>query len=195
MGHSRLFHQVVYVRCLPHFTSDFTDFEIFYSKTMTAEAVATLPPAAKKAPAAPKPVKSAVKTKRIVSHPPYPAMIIEAIQTMKDRNGSSRPAILKFIVANNKVDANLAQGRVRQFIKKLVDAKKIVPGSSVPGRKGSGCFKVTAAEKKPVMKKVKKPVVKKAPKKKIAAIKKKSSAQKKTAPKKSAAKKTPAKKP
>merc|ERR1712131_505486 len=171
----RAFH----VKSFPHITFDFTDFEIFYSKIMTAEAVATLPPAAKKAPAAPKPVKSAVKTKKIVNHPPYPAMIIEAIKTMKDRNGSSRLAILKFIVANNKVDANRAHGRVRQFIKKLVDAKKIVPGSSVPGRKGSGCFKVTTAEKKPVMKKVKKPVVKKAPKK-TAASKKKTPAIKKS---------------
>merc|ERR1712142_641225 len=139
------------------------------SSTMTSEEVATAPSTAKKAPAAPKAVKSAVKTKRIAEHPPYPAMIIEAIQTMKDRNGSSRPAILKYIVANNKVDANRAQDRVRQFIKK------------------------------PVMKKmVKKPVAKKAPKKTAASKKtaatKKSSVQKKTAPKKSAAKKTPAKK-
>merc|ERR1712142_112432 len=169
------------------------------SSTMTSEEVATAPSTAKKAPAAPKAVKSAVKTKRIAEHPPYPAMIIEAIQTMKDRNGSSRPAILKYIVANNKVDANRAQDRVRQFIKKLVAAKKIVPGSSVPGRKGSGCFKVVSVEKKPVMKKmVKKPVAKKVPKKTAASKKtaatKKSSVQKKTAPKKSAAKKTPAKK-
>ena len=57
---------------------------------MTAEA------AAKKAPA---------KPKKPAEHPTYAVMIGAAIAALKDRTGSSRQAILKYICANYKVDA------------------------------------------------------------------------------------------
>merc|ERR1711962_153630 len=83
--------------------------------------------------------------KRVTEHPPYSAMIIEAIQSMNEKKGSSRPAILKYIVANHKVDPATIANRVRQNIRKLSEAKKIVAGSNVAGRKGAGSFKVAAA--------------------------------------------------
>merc|ERR1711962_1253610 len=86
--------------------------------------------------------------KRVTEHPPYSAMIIEAIQSMNEKKGSSRPAILKYIVANNKVDPATIANRVRQNIRKLSEAKKIVAGSNVAGRKGAGSFKGAAAPEK-----------------------------------------------
>jgi len=65
------------------------------------------------ADAAPAPVK-VVKAKKVAkpaAHPPFKAMILAAIPALKERGGSSRQAILKYVVANNKVDA--AKARLR----------------------------------------------------------------------------------
>merc|ERR1711973_461390 len=116
-----------------------------------------------------------------------------AIKALKERNGSSRQAILKYIVANYKVgDAAKAQVRVRLALKKMAAAKKVVAGGAA-GKKGAGCFKL--AEKPKVEKKkkaVKKPKAKKAAKKPKKAVKKPAA---KKAAKKPAAKKPAAKKP
>merc|ERR1712106_841621 len=89
---------------------------------------------------------------------------------LKERGGSSRPAILKYILANNKIaDAAKAQKSAKLAIRKLVAAKKLVPVK--------GSFKLAKEEPKPKKKVVKKPkkVVKKKPKK---VVKKKVSAKK-----------------
>ena len=59
------------------------------------------------APAVPA-VKKATKPKVAAAHPPYATMIAAAIKGLGDKKGSSRQAILKFVVANNKVDADKA---------------------------------------------------------------------------------------
>jgi hypothetical protein len=51
------------------------------------------------AAAAPK-VKKATKPKAPAAHPKYSVMIAAAITALKDRTGSSRPAILKYVCAN-----------------------------------------------------------------------------------------------
>merc|ERR1712130_306970 len=124
------------------------------------------------------------------AHPPYASMITAAIKALGDKKGSSRQAILKYVVANNKVDAAKAAVRVRLALKKMITAKKVVAAAAA-GKKGAGSFKLPAKEpkakkakkqkaKKPKKaKKVKKPAAKKA-KKKPAAKK----ATKKAAPKK-----------
>merc|ERR1711962_1206582 len=132
------------------------------------------------AAAAPK-AKKAAKPKVPAAHGPYATMIGAAIKALKERNGSSRQAILKYVCANYKVDAAKAQVRVRLALKKMAAAKKVVAGGAA-GKKGAGCFKLPAvvkAEKK-------KPVTKKPKAKKVA---------KKPAAKKPAAKKPAAKKP
>ena len=53
--------------------------------------------------AAPKATK-ANKVAKPADHPKYSVMIAIVITTLKNRNGSSGAAILKYIVANNKVD-------------------------------------------------------------------------------------------
>merc|ERR1712039_888880 len=125
------------------------------------------------------------------AHPKYSVMIAAAITALKDRTGSSRAAILKHIVANNKVDAAKAATQVRVALK-MASAKG----------KNAGSYKLVKVEKPKKVKKVKKPAAKKAAKKpaakkvakKPAAKKAKKPAAKKAAPKKKpAAKKAPKK--
>merc|ERR1712059_170046 len=143
--------------------------------------------------------KKAAKPKKPAAHPPYASMITAAIKKLGDKKGSSRQAILKYIIANNKVDAAKAGVRVKLALKKMVDAKKIVAAASA-GKKGAGSFKLPKKEpkaKKPKAKKAKKPKAKKAkkPKAKKAAKKPAAKAAKPKATKKPAAKKPAAKKP
>ena len=149
---------------------------------------------------APKVVK-ATKPKVPAAHPKYSAMIAAAIGALKSRTGSSRQAILKYIVANYKVDAAKAAVQVRLALKRgvIAGAIKLAKESG----KGAGCYKVVKVEKPKKVKKVKKPAAKKPKAKKAAkkpAAKKaaKKPAAKKAAKKpaaKKAAKKPAAKKP
>merc|ERR1711977_455053 len=118
----------------------------------------------------------AKKVAKPAAHPPFKAMILTAIKALKERGGSSRQAILKYVVANNKVDAAKAAGPI-------VKAKA--------AGKGAGKFKAGKVEKPKKVKKVKKPKAKKPKKVKKA---KKPAAKKAKKPAKKAAKK-PAKKP
>merc|ERR1711937_540883 len=132
--------------------------------------------------AAPK-AKKAAKPKVPPAHPPYATMIAAAIKGLGDKKGSSRQAILKYVVANNKVDAAKAAVRVRLALKKMIAA-------AAAGKKGAGSFKLPAKE--PKAKKARKPKAKKP--KKAKKVKKPKKAAKKPAAKKPAAKKA-AKKP
>merc|ERR1719168_535309 len=105
--------------------------------------------------AAPK-AKKAAKAKAPAAHPPYAAMIAAAIKGLGDKKGSSRQAILKYIVANYKVDAGKAAVRVRLALKKMIAAKKVVAAAAA-GKKG----KKPKAKKPKKVKKVKKPAAKK----------------------------------
>merc|ERR1712233_30866 len=133
-------------------------------------------------------VPKAKKAAKAAAHPPYATMITAAIKGLGDKKGSSRQAILKYVVANNKVDAAKAAVRVRLTLKKMIAAKKVVAAAAA-GKKGAGSFKLPAKE--PKAKKAKKPKAKK-PKK---AKKVKKPAAKKAKKPKKAAKKPAAKKP
>merc|ERR1739842_166967 len=113
------------------------------------------------------------------------------IKGLKERSGSSRQAILKHVVANNKVDAAKAAVQVRLALKRGL-AKGTLKKARASG-KGAGKYRLVAVKaKKPKKKKAKKP---KKPKKKKAAKKPKAKKPKaKKASKKPAAKKA-AKKP
>merc|ERR1711870_192162 len=134
------------------------------------------------------PAKKAAKPKAPAAHPKYSVMIAAAITSLKDRTGSSRQAILKYICANYKVDAAKAAVQVRLALKRGV-AKGALKMARASG-KGAGSNKVVKAEKP---KKAKKPAKKAAKKPKKAA---KKPAAKKAAkkPAKKAAKKPAAKK-
>ena len=132
--------------------------------------------AAKKAKAAPK------------EHPTYQAMVAAAVGALKERTGSSRHAIKKYVKGNYQVKDN-ADIHINKALKALLAKEAIV--------QAKGCFKLAKKAKEPAKKKpaaAKKPKaaeakksVKKTPAKKAAAKKAKS-------PKK-AAKKPAAKKP
>merc|ERR1719422_2609458 len=133
--------------------------------------------------AAPKAVK-AKKPKAPAAHPKYSVMIAAAIKALKDRTGSSRQAIAKYICANYKVDAAKAGVPLRLALKKGVAAGTLKMGGAA-GKKGAGCFKIGEKAKVEKKKKPKKVVKKKKPAAKKAA--------KKPAAKKPAAKKPAAK--
>merc|ERR1712061_331524 len=88
------------------------------------------------------------KAKVPAAHPPYASMITAAIKALGDKKGSSRQAILKYVVANNKVDAAKAAIRVRIALKKMIESKKVVAAAAA-GKRGASSFKLAAAEKKP----------------------------------------------
>ncbi|GER44338.1 histone H1 [Striga asiatica] len=74
------------------------------------------------------------------SHPPYFHMISEAIITMKDRTGSSQPAIAKF------VEDNYSKSLPTNFRKILsVQLKRLVRSEKISKVKGS--YKIPAAAK------------------------------------------------
>ncbi|CAK8676382.1 unnamed protein product [Clavelina lepadiformis] len=126
--------------------------------------------------------KTAKKASAPSAHPTYQEMISKAIATGKERGGSSRQAIIKYIKANYKVGDN-AEKQVRLQLPKLV-LKGVL--SRPKGKGASGSFKLVPVEKK------KKPkVVKKKPavtKPKVSKKTTASSAAKKPAAKKAAAK-------
>merc|ERR1712135_52665 len=146
------------------------------------------------------PAKKASKPKAPAAHPKYSVMIAAAITSLKDRTGSSRQAILKYICANYKVDAAKAAVQVRLALKRGV-AKGALKMARASG-KGAGSYKVVKAEKpkkakakKPKkVKKTKKPAAKKAKKPKKAAKKPAKKPAAKKAAKKPAAKKAAPKK-
>ena len=157
-----------------------------------------------------KKVSKAKKPAKPAEHPNYNDMIKAAILALKDRTGSSRQAIVKYIKANYKVGEN-AGVHVKTALKRMLTAKLLV---QTKGAGASGSFKLSetakkvpkpkkkVVKKKPAAKKPKKkPAAKKAQKpaakmaKKPAAKKAKKPATKKPAAKKPAAKKPAAKKP
>lgn len=127
---------------------------------------------------------AAKKVAKPAAHPAFSDMIKAAIKALKERNGSSRQAIIKYIQSNYKVGSN-TEVMVKRSLKNMVKNAKLV---QTKGAGASGSFKLPAKAEEP---KKKKPVAKKAaaPKKKPAAAKKPKSA----TPKKSkAAKSKPA---
>ena len=161
-----------------------------------------------------KKVSKAKKPAKPAEHPKYNDMIKAAILALKDRTGSSRQAIVKYIKANYKVGEN-AGVHVKTALKRMLTAKLLV---QTKGAGASGSFKLSETakkvpkpkkkvvkkvvkkkpaakkpKKKPAAKKAKKPAAKK--EKKPAAKKAKKPATKKPAAKKPAAKKPAAKKP
>merc|ERR1719414_474073 len=154
------------------------------------------------ADAAPVKAVKAKKPKAPAAHPKYSVMIAAAIGALKDRTGSSRQAILKYVCANYKVDAAKAGQHLRLALKAGI--KKGSLKMAKESGKGAGKFKLVKVEKpkkakkpaakKPAAKKAKKPAAKKAKAAKKPAAKKEKKAAKPKAAKKPAAKKA-AKKP
>merc|ERR1712158_16800 len=95
--------------------------------------------------------KKPAKAKTAPSHPTYSVMITAAVGALKDRTGSSRQAILKYICANYKVDDKKAATQLRLSLKRGVAAGSLKMAKEKG--KGAGCYKLPDKEKKAVTKK------------------------------------------
>ena len=122
-----------------------------------------------------------MSTKKSSDHPTYAQMISAAILTLKDRTGSSRQAIAKYVCANYKVDADKAALHLRKALKKGLEDG--VFKTARQSGKGAGSFKLVEKKKKPAAKKAK-------PSTKKSTVKKAKSSAKKKPVKKIAAKKS-----
>jgi len=130
--------------------------------------------------------------KKVAEHPTYAVMVSAAIASMKERKGSSKQAIAKYICANYKVGPKY-NGPLKMALRKGVEAKPLV---QVKGTGASGSFKLAKVEKPAVKKPApKKPAAKKPAAKKTAAKKPAAKKSPKKTVKKAPAKKAPAKKP
>merc|ERR1712133_244561 len=114
-----------------------------------AQAEAADAPAAEEAPKAKatKKTKSNVKGKDGSSgKPKYKDMVMDAIITQKERSGSSLSAIKNHLGSKYKVDVDKKAGVLNSVLRKMREEGVLVAGAQ-PGRKGAGCFKVSAEEK------------------------------------------------
>ena len=119
--------------------------------------------------------RSKMSAAKAPDHPPYLEMIRNAIADLKERGGSSRQAIEKYVRANFgiELDNKTNNARLKLALKKGVEKKKLI---QVKGSGASGSFKNAPEEKKKKEKpKPKKPAAKpKKPKAKEAKSKGKS---------------------
>merc|ERR1719234_2371825 len=96
-----------------------------------------------KAPNIKKKSKPAVQNKGGVA---MREMVVDAIVTQKERLGSSLSAIKNHLSSKYKIDVNQKAGALNRVLKKMREAGVLVPGAPA-GRKGSGCYKLSAEEK------------------------------------------------
>ena len=89
--------------------------------------------------------KKITKPKKPAEHPTYADMIAAAIAALKDRKGSSRQAILKYVCANYKVDPAKAGTHLRLALKAGI--KKGSLKMAKESGKGAGKFKLVKVEK------------------------------------------------
>jgi histone H1/5 len=89
------------------------------------------------------------------SHPSFFEMISEALKSLNERNGSSRQALLKFIISNYKVDGKTGNQHLKLALKNAVKAGTL---KQMKGIGASGSFKLvnTSVAKKVLAAKKKK---------------------------------------
>jgi len=105
-------------------------------------------PKTPKTPRAPK-EKKAVK---LPTHPAWAIMMTRAVEALHEKGGSSISAIKKWILANNKVEADKLTPHLRRGLKAAIKSGKLVQAK---GKGLTGSFKLAAKPK--AVKAVKKP--------------------------------------
>lgn len=100
---------------------------------------------------------TAKKTTKVpASHPPVAVMVTEAITALKERNGSSLPAIKKYVAGHFACDVDKLAPFIRKFLKKGVEEGKL--------KQIKASYKLDKTKvQKPKKKPTKKPAAKKAP--------------------------------
>ena len=84
-----------------------------------------------------------LKKVKASNHPKYSVMIESAIKALKERNGSSRQAILKYVTANYSLEPKKAAIQLRLALKRAV-ATGSLKMAKLSG-KGAGCYKLNSA--------------------------------------------------
>lgn len=142
------------------------------------------------APSSSKSKKTAAKPKKASDHPKFSVMIAAALNSLKERSGSSRQAILKYIQANYKVDVKTANNHLKLALKAGIKNGTLKQSK---GNGASGSFKLSDDKKEKAKKDktTKKSTKPKAPKNPKAAGTKSKKVTKK--PKEAKPKKTPTK--
>jgi hypothetical protein len=93
---------------------------------------------------APKKTKSAAKKPRNKPvHPRTSEMVWNAINSLKERGGSSLQAIKKHIAANYKVDSEKLSPFIKKYLKNAVASGELL---QTKGKGASGSFKLAAAK-------------------------------------------------
>nr|AKV16246.1 putative histone protein [Pectinaria gouldii] len=132
-----------------------------------------------------KKVAAAAKPKKVSTHPKYSEMVRAAIEALKERGGSSRQAILRYIVLNYKVgeDERVVNQHLKVALRTGVKSEMLKQSK---GSGASGSFKLgDAAKKKTAVKpKPKKTAAADKPKKSPKKVKKADGEKKKSSPKK-----------
>jgi histone H1/5 len=97
----------------------------------------------------------------VASHPTYREMILEAIKKLAQRKGSSRQAIVKYVVASYTIEEKAANQHTKVALKAGVQQGWLKQAKGVGA---SGSFRVGEAAKSPVPKRVVKKKAATAPK-------------------------------
>ncbi|XP_064595764.1 histone H1-delta-like [Liolophura sinensis] len=114
-------------------------------------------------------VKKTTKPKKPAEHPKYSEMVVAALKDLKERGGSSRSKILKYIVTNYKVgDEKTVNTHLKLALKSGVQSGML---KQTKGTGATGSFKLGEAAKKAPTK-PKKPATKKPATKKTKSPKK-----------------------
>lgn len=85
-----------------------------------------------------------------LAHPSTAVMVTTAIKSLKDRKGSTLPAIKKYLAINYQVDSAKFAPYIRRYLKSAVAKGELIQSN---GTGATGNFKLPTAEKKPVVKK------------------------------------------
>lgn len=97
------------------------------------------------------------RPRKVAVHPKYAEMVQTAITSLKERGGSSRQAILKYIIKNFTVghDENLVNSHVKKALKAGIDNNSL---KQAKGTGASGSFRLGEVKKAaPKAKKIEKP--------------------------------------
>ena len=113
--------------------------DIAVQPAAVAPAAAT-PSKKAKAPKSAAPPKPRVKP----NHPPTAEMVNSAIQSLKERNGSSLQAIKKYLSSNYKIDADKLGPFIKKYLKSSVTNGNLL---QTKGKGASGSFKLAAVAK------------------------------------------------
>lgn len=105
------------------------------------------------------------KPKSKATHPPTSEMVTNAIGMLKERGGSSLPAIKKYLAGNYKVDVDRLAPFIKKYLKSAVASGVLI---QTKGKGAAGSFKLSKTVATPKAKSIESKGKKPTPSKKVA---------------------------